>query len=182
MPCLRWLWRCCPSSCFPATGVYCHALSLSLSLSLSYSPSPLSFSRSRSLSKHAWCPIPCAACACIQHHMSMLRIASDFWRPQSASCRRLDGGAQAQLCTTMVHLTYSAGALVGAVWLIMTQAHRLAITWRCPDGGSSPLADALVCISAGFFAFQLWMLVHQGCGSRLAVLIAGACYLCSSHK
>ena len=76
-------------------------------------------------------------------------------------CRHLTSSAQAQWCAAVLHLGYSMCTFVGAVWLLATNPRRLGIALSSPHDGS-PLADALVCISAGFFAFHLWTLVHQG--------------------
>lgn len=59
-------------------------------------------------------------------------------------------------CSDMVHLLYSAGASVAAAAYLVSEPGAL-------DVGAPPAAtavpDAIVCVSAGFCAFLLWILV-----------------------
>jgi hypothetical protein len=63
-------------------------------------------------------------------------------------------------CTDLVHLLYSAGASAAA-------AAHLASTPAALDAAHPPAAtavpDAIVCVSAGFCAFLLWILVAYRC-------------------
>ena len=63
-------------------------------------------------------------------------------------------------CTDMVHLLYSAGTCLGAGAYVLRQPQCLNISWQ-PPPQQQAVADAFVCISAGFFGFQLWTLVHH---------------------
>ena len=72
----------------------------------------------------------------------------------------MEAERQVQWRTALLHLAYSCCTLLGVAWLLLTQLHTVSITGR-GAAGSSTLPDALVCSSAGFFAFQLWSLVHN---------------------
>lgn len=64
--------------------------------------------------------------------------------------------------TLLLHMAYSTLMLSAVAWLLLMNPQAWDITW-VPPAGAIALPDALVCISAGFFAFRLWALVHQWC-------------------
>lgn len=74
----------------------------------------------------------------------------------------MDPAAKVWWCTDVVHLLYSAGVSVAAATYLVLQPGALSVA-------SPPVAtgvpDALVCISAGFCAFLLWILLayRYGC-------------------
>lgn len=63
----------------------------------------------------------------------------------------------------MVHLLYS-GATAATV-LLAGRGSWLSVA-APPTGAAAVLPDALVCVSAGFFAFHLWALVYYRCGAK----------------
>ena len=75
-----------------------------------------------------------------------------------APCRKLDEREQAWWALDMVHLLYSAG--VSATVLLRGRASWLSVA-APPAGAQALLPDVIVCVSAGFFAFHLWALVHH---------------------
>ena len=75
-------------------------------------------------------------------------------------CRHMAAETHAAWCASCLHLAYSGLTLLACCMLLLTQPRSLDITWK-PLGVGTALPDALVCCSAGFFAFQLWTLVHQ---------------------
>ncbi|KAK9804082.1 hypothetical protein WJX73_004574 [Symbiochloris irregularis] len=90
--------------------------------------------------------------------------------------RHLNGKLQVRFCALVVHLGYSGLACLAAACLVVAQPQMLSLHWKGQQGSGlgperltvGPLADALVCISAGFFAFQLWALVHRRLGGSVA--------------
>ena len=78
--------------------------------------------------------------------------------------RQFRPGVQTQWCSLLLHLGYSSLAFLTAACLTLTHPQSWDLHWRPLHEGRvhvCALADALVCISAGFFAFQLWTLVHE---------------------
>ena len=77
-------------------------------------------------------------------------------------------------CTDVVHLLYSAGASMAAVaYIISTPA---ALDVAAPPGLTA-VPDAIVCVSAGFCAFLLWILVAYRYADRCCA--PPSCMLCN---
>ena len=60
----------------------------------------------------------------------------------------------------MVHIIYSALTFGAAAAYVMRQPKALLVSWAPTAAEAGLLPDVVVCMSAGFFAFQLWMLVR----------------------
>lgn len=56
-------------------------------------------------------------------------------------------------------MVYSAAVFLAAAVYTLRQPQALFITWNPTHEEAGVLPDVLVCISAGFFGFQLWALV-----------------------
>lgn len=74
-------------------------------------------------------------------------------------CRRLGREGKAWWCVDLVHIVYSAGVFLAASAYILRCPGAFFITWSPTKEEAGALPDMLVCISAGFFGFQLWALV-----------------------
>ena len=64
----------------------------------------------------------------------------------------------------MVHLVYSA-ATAGTL-LLCARPSWLSVAVP-PAGAATVVPDAIVAVSAGFFAFHLWAIVYYRCGHRI---------------
>jgi hypothetical protein len=73
-------------------------------------------------------------------------------------------------CTDVVHLLYSAGVSMAAVAYIITTPAALDVA---APPALTAVPDAIVCVSAGFCAFLLWILVAYRC----AALIRYVCFV-----
>lgn len=93
-------------------------------------------------------------------------------------CRRLGREGKAWWCADLVHIVYSAGVFLAASAYIYRCPRALFITWSPTEEEAGALPDMLVCISAGFFGFQLWALVC----TRWAVPQLHLCPLCTRQR
>ena len=77
-----------------------------------------------------------------------------------ALCRAMEPEARVWWCTDLVHVLYSACAsMAAAAYLASTPA---ALDVAHPPALTT-VPDAIVCVSAGFCAFLLWILVAYRC-------------------
>ncbi|BDA46075.1 probable cyclopropane-fatty-acyl-phospholipid synthase at C-terminar half [Coccomyxa sp. Obi] len=100
-------------------------------------------------------PAASAVFACI---LATVAAASSLL---SSSYRSLSVEGQAWWCTDLVHLVYSALSFAAAAAYVAHHPSALSVTWTPTPEQAGLLPDLLVCISAGFFGFQLWTLVRN---------------------
>ena len=74
--------------------------------------------------------------------------------------RKLEEREQAWWALDLVHLLYSAA--ISATVLLRGRVDWLSVA-APPADADALLPDVIVCVSAGFFAFHLWALVHHRC-------------------
>ena len=73
--------------------------------------------------------------------------------------RQLSRDSKAWWCADVVHMLYSAAVFLSAAAYTLGHPRAFLITWSPARAEPGLLPDVLVCISAGFFGFQLWALV-----------------------
>ena len=73
--------------------------------------------------------------------------------------RQLSRDSKAWWCADVVHMLYSAAVFLSAAAYTLEHPRAFLITWSPAGAEPGLLPDVLVCISAGFFGFQLWALV-----------------------
>jgi hypothetical protein len=88
------------------------------------------------------------------------------------SCRSLSTDGQAWWCADVVHIMYSGLTFSAAALYVACQPRALLVSWAPSVREAGLLPDLVVCTSAGFFAFQLWMLVRTRCALPLPFLAA----------
>ena len=74
-------------------------------------------------------------------------------------CRQLSRDSKAWWCADVVHMLYSAAVFLSAAAYTLEHPRAFLITWSTARAEAGLLPDVLVCVSAGFFGFQLWALV-----------------------
>ena len=91
-----------------------------------------------------------APCANVCHALKAAKLKG------SGGCRQLSAREQAQRSASWVHLGFSLAASCAA-------AAQLALYLATSSSAAAHAqADIAVRCAAGFFAFRLWTLVHQG--------------------
>ena len=87
------------------------------------------------------------------------RLLQSGTASRCCACRQLSRDSKAWWCADVVHMLYSATVFLSAAAYTLGHPRAFLITWSPARAEAGLLPDVLVCISAGFFGFQLWALV-----------------------
>lgn len=105
----------------------------------------------------------CECHTCVGGRSALSLRTGGFCSAEAASgccaCRQLSRDSKAWWCADVVHMLYSAAVFLSAAAYTLEHPRAFLITWSPARAEPGLLPDVLVCISAGFFGFQLWALV-----------------------